>query len=1290
MRLLRSLRSPSDELSPKEVNRGGKRKGPVPPIEERGLAAITSIRSSQSPDLGETAPTKSKAKFLINVWLSSPTSPTPINTVALVDSGADSNFLDQSFAAKHHIPRTKKESPIKFSGFDGCPISTKIVEESNLTLSCKNPDSTYHTEPSCHFEIIQSPKYNIILGFPWLQLHQPSIQWEVPSLHFKSDCSKNHCRITKHLPTPNTSDLPWSSTNIKSALPADPNQSSDLPWSSTNIKSALPADPNQSSDLPWSSTNIKSALPADSNQSSDLPWSSTNIKSALPADPNQSSDLPWSSINAKSALPAKPTNHQLPPQFAEFSDVFKEENSKKLPPHRAADCAINLLPNKDPPFGPIYPLSPDEDKLTREYLEEYQRIGFIRKSTSSAGSPIFFVDKEKNIKTPGKVPQKRLVVNYQMLDKGTEKFRYPMPLINDLFDHLKSATIFTKIDLRSAYHLLRIREGDEWKTAFRTKYGLFEYLVMPFGLANAPAYFQRFVSEIFGDMFGKFVVIYLDDFLIYSENPEDHDNHVRAVLQRLRENRLYAKLEKCQFSVPTVKFLGFNISANGMRSDEDKVKSIVEWPVPTTKRELLVFLGVTNYQRKFVDGFSKICYPLHRLCRKKVAFSWTQECQTAFETLKAAISSTPLLIHPDPQQPFWVETDASDFALGCVLAQKDSQGDLRPCAYYSRSLIPAERNYCIYDKELLAIKVAFEEWRHYLEGAPHKITVLSDHKGLEFLANNKVMNQRHARWSDFFKRFDFLIRYRPGTKNNQADALSRRPDYEPSEAELKEISNQPILDPSVFQILALNREDSEPFADRVKVALTEDTYYQSCLTSKKDPFTFINDTPYYQDRMYIPEGPLRLEVLRSCHDTKLAGHYGRRKTTELVTRKFYWPNMNQSIQDFCDTCEACTRSKTPRHLPFGKLMPLPISERPWSSISMDFITDLPESEGMTTILTVVDRFSKMGHFIPVPNLLNAEETAEVFIHEIVRLHGLPLEIISDRGTQFTSHFWERFLSLLGIKRCLSSAYHPQSDGQSERANQVIQQYLRCFVGYHQDDWASLLPLAEFSFNNTLNVSTGYTPFFANSGIHPRFEYLDPMEEVVPSVENHLRTINTIQEELKDTLTKALESQEEFANRRREEAPTLVPGDLVWLDSRNISSSRPSKKLDYKRLGPFEVVRSINPVAFELKLPPWMKIHPVFHVSLLEKAKTNQWSSRSQPKPPPIQVEDHEEYLVQEILDSRLNRNRLQYFIDWEGYPPSERCWVNATDVHAPVKVKQFHQRYPLKPHPDGLLRGEEL
>ena len=316
----------------------------------------------------------------------------------------------------------------------------------------------------------------------------------------------------------------------------------------------------------------------------------------------------------------------FPPEYADYLDVFSEAKAKELPPHRPYDCAIELVSEKDnPPCEQIYPLSPDEDKLMQEYISENLACNFIRPSTSSAGASVFFVEKEKGKpKVHGKPPKKRLVVNYKGLDKLTKKFRYPLPLIETMFDQLHSAKVFTKIDLRSAYNLLRIREGDEWKTAFRTRYGLFEYLVMPFGLANAPAYFQRFVNDTFADMKDKFVVIYLDDFLIYSPDEASHREHVRAVLQRLRETRLFAKAEKCQFSVPAVKFLGYHVSAHGRRSDEDKVKAVKDWPTPRNRKEVRCFIGLANYLRKFVKGFSKMALPLNRLLKKQYHSSGTR------------------------------------------------------------------------------------------------------------------------------------------------------------------------------------------------------------------------------------------------------------------------------------------------------------------------------------------------------------------------------------------------------------------------------------------------------------------------------------------------------------------------------------------------------------------------------------------------------------------------------------------------------------------------------------------
>lgn len=482
--------------------------------------------------------------------------------------------------------------------------------------------------------------------------------------------------------------------------------------------------------------------------------------------------------------------------------------------------------------------------------------------------------------------------------------------------------------------------------------------------------------------------------------------------------------------------------------------------------------------------------------------------------------------------------------------------------------------------------------------------------------------------------------------------------------------------------------------DRLKESLPHDGFYQSQLSQNgENPFILIDDVPHFQDRIYVPEGSLRTEVLISCHDAKLAGHLGKNKTRELVKRKFYWPHMDKVIEEFCSSCHTCAHNKTSRHAPYGLLMPLPVPEGPWISIAMDFITDLPNSEGMTTILTITDRFTKMAHFVPMPKLPNAEETAATLIKEVVRLHGLPRSIVSDRGSQFISHLWRRMLELLKIESRLSSAYHPESNGQSERTNQILQQYLRCFTSYQQDDWFSLLPLAEFTFNNSVSASTGFTPFYANSGRHPRFEILSPTETRVPAIEELLRELKRVHDQLSANLLKAQLDQKKHADTRRKGRPALQPGDLVWLNARNIRTSRPSKKLDYKRLGPFEIIRSINDVAYELRLPPSMHIHPTFHVSLLEKVTINQFSDRQHSEPPPILVEGQEEFQVQEILNSRITRNRLFYLIDWLGYPPSERSWTDSDEVHAPDLVRNFHEKYPEKPSPqdlDSILEGGDV
>ena len=655
--------------------------------------------------------------------------------------------------------------------------------------------------------------------------------------------------------------------------------------------------------------------------------------------------------------------------------------------------------------------------------------------------------------------------------------------------------------------MVRVRPGDEWKTAFRTRYGLFEYTVMPFGLCNAPATFQHFMNDVFRDMLDVSVIVYLDDILIFSASEADHVRHVTEVLSRMEAHHLYAKLDKCHFHQTVVEFVGFIISGDGVKMDDRKVNTILEWQQPRSLKEVQSFLGFANFYRRFIRDYSAIARPLTALTKKGILFAWTNEAATAFAHLKAAFTTGPVLIHPDPTKPFIVETDASGFAVGCVLSQTHTDGKLHPCAFYSRTLSPAERNYDIHDKELLAVKTAFAQWRHLLAGAQHTITVYTDHKNLEyFRSTTKVLTGRLARWSRFLAAFDFVLTYRPGPQGGKPDALSRRIEYK-LDAASPGSPPEPVLKPSNFLVGTISSWSTD-FAARLHHATSIDPLVAAVRQFLRDPaatdvtaWLSPQDAGRMRDAgavlhhakaVYVPP-PLRLEILQARHDAPTAGHFGIARTFELVARDFWWPGLRQQVREFVASCETCKRAKAPRHQQFGPLQPLPTPDRPWASLSLDFITDLPPSEGHTVILVAVDRLTKMGHFIPLPALPTAEATATALVRQVFRLHGLPNDVVSDRGSQFTSKFWTRFLQLLGAQVKLSTAFHPETDGQTERLNQTLEQYLRCFVTYQQDDWVNFLPLAEFSYNNSQLASTGFTPFYANYGRHPFFDPNTPVE-----------------------------------------------------------------------------------------------------------------------------------------------------------------------------------------------------
>ncbi|KAJ1038663.1 hypothetical protein NDA10_002516 [Ustilago hordei] len=718
---------------------------------------------------------------------------------------------------------------------------------------------------------------------------------------------------------------------------------------------------------------------------------------------------------------------------------------------------------RKPPQGPLYLKGPKEMSELRRYLDENLEKGFIRPSKSPARSPVLFV--------PKKDGGLRLCVDYRGLNEITVKNRAPLPLIEEQLFLLRKARIYTKLDLRAAYNLIRIAKGDEWKTAFGTQLGLYEYLVMPFGLANAPAHFQSFINDIFRDIIGVYVVVYLDDFLIFSDTEEVHVKHVTEVLTRLRSNRLFAKLSKCEFHTKTVEFLGYIIKPTGIEMDPEKVRTVKEWPMPESIHDIQRFLGFANFYRRFIAHFARIAKPLTALVKpieRFKKFELPEEAQQAFHKLIQAFTSAGVLQHFDYHLPTRLETDASDFAIAGVLKQ-EHEGRWHPVAFYSRKMSSAEKNYEIHDKELLAV-------------------------------------------------------YRPGDKGGEPDALTRRTDMQPA-GEEQDHNVRQLLPPRVFKetadhdsllvapMISMESIASKGLKDLVKIFQPLDQELQEI--HRKKPFELKDDLWYSGGRLVIPKvimpgrtnnrhsrsakevdgqslsvEHLRFMVMTQCHDGITAGHVGRDATIKAAQRHYWWPNMTAWIADYVASCPVCARYKAPRHRPYGLLQPLATPDRPWGSISLDFIEGLPpskkyDSKTYDSILVIVDRLTKFAILAPTHKTVTAKQTAVLLYGHMVRLFGYPDHMVSDRGRQFISGAWKAFAEQMGVKHSLSTAYHPQTDGQTERVNQVIEQYLRMYCNYEQNDWANLLDTAAFVYNNTVHNSIGVSPFFACYGWNPK-------------------------------------------------------------------------------------------------------------------------------------------------------------------------------------------------------------
>ena len=984
----------------------------------------------------------------------------------------------------------------------------------------------------------------------------------------------------------------------------------------------------------------------------------------------------------------------------EFADVFSL-SSKNLGHTKVLQHRIDTG-SSQPVHIPPRRIPQARREELKEMLQDMLEKKAIEHSDSPWSSPIVLVKKKDGTT--------RFCVDYRKVNEVTRKDAYPLPRVDDTLDTLAGSKFFSTLDLTTGYWQVEVAPQDQQKTAFTTPEGLYQFKVMPFGLCNAPATFQRLMDRVLGGLKWSSCLVYFDDIIVVGHTFQDHLHNLSKVLTHLRAAGLKLKPTKCRLCQCRVEFLGHIVSADGIATDPGKTNVVSNWPTPQSKKEVQQFLGLANYYRRFVKNFAGISKPLHRLTEKNVPFEWTRHCQSAFDELRKCLVSSPVLAYPDYNRQFILDTDASDTGIGAVLSQISDQGSERVIAYASRSLTRPEQRYCVTRKELLAVVSFVQHFRQYLLG--REFTLRTDHASLVWIRNFKEPEGQLARWLEKLQEYNFTVVHRQGSRHCNADALSRVPcrqcgrENENQETnhgesavitgiatvlspfqtctldELRKLQiNDEVIGPVYRAVLdrkTPSKEESKTWSRESRVLMRHWDFLniQNGVLWKK----YVDNCHDYL-QLVLPS-KLQVDTLRDLHEGAIGGHLGEEKMLNKLKERFYWPGCTEAVKDWCRTCIPCTTRKTAaprRKAPLQSLQ----AGYPMQIVCVDIMGPLPETEdGCKYVLVASDCFTRWVEVYGIPNQ-EATTVAKKLVDEMFCRFSPPEQLHSDQGRQFESDLVKEICLLLQIRKTHTTPYHPQCNGMVERFNRTLLDMLATTVGNHQADWQHYIRKLCLAYNSSIHSTTGFSPFFLMFGRQVKL----PIDLMYGTNQTEPGTTASFAQNLKKGLQEAYKLVREkcqVEHRRQKElydervhGEPFKPGDLVWLHSPAVPRGQ-SKKLHHPWKGPLKVIERLGESTYKIKSLQGRKKTQIVHFDRLKPCAVSTAADNEQNLIPPAAPDPQPTRNNVELLDSYDDEVVEQVPEEPEQAPPPPQQVDAPTLPEDAPPPPHIQPRYPVR------------